>query len=311
MPALQTPSPALRAPRRRIVNANTPRLSPAEVRHHIRTALDRWGPGRLPPAAARVWLGHDLGHAQRVQDYRSAAAQKRYTHMYAAKHLGLWRAIRAHLDWDDSGRLVSIGAGPMLDAMGWCFDRPRGGRRTLAIDPLDWRHVRGHEAWHAAMRALCGRLDFLNGVYAPFGPPPPQLQALPAIRPMQASTLRRDDTVLMPFVVNHVLDDRGQVVRHAFERLGALLAHHHAQGGRLVIADYAGGDHRLWHALLQHLGLSRISPRTFRFQRATASFRDLYPPSISGYRTWASNPERCTAVVLAADPVRGWRFLEA
>jgi hypothetical protein len=79
----------------------------------------------------------DLPYAQLVSNYHAPEGQLRYVHMYAAKYIGLWSALRRELRWDDwkSRDLVSIGAGPMLGLLGWCLNEPWPGK-TYACDPL-------------------------------------------------------------------------------------------------------------------------------------------------------------------------------
>ncbi len=271
----------------------------ARAAAHLRRALARWGPPDADAEKCHAWLRGDLGANQHVVDYQCARSQQRYAHMYAAKHLGLWRALRAVLDWNGGGnrRLLSIGSGPQLDLMGWCWDRAFRGPK-LAMDPLTWHHVLDDPDWDAAVQRLCDPLDTRPGWYVPDGPPPAQLVHLPILGPVPTDELTCDDTVLLPFVVNHLLTPAGTWLRALADK-----------GARLAIADLHQARPELWDALLGALGCPRLAQETFQAQPVADRFAELYPEPLQRYRTYRGKPQHCAAKVLAFDADTGWRFV--
>jgi hypothetical protein len=96
----------------------SPRVSQAHA--HLATALTAF----VPETDLATVRAGDLALNQQVDHYSSAGAQQRYAHMYGAKHLGIWTALRRQLPWEDriGSTLVSVGAGPLLDLLGWCLE---------------------------------------------------------------------------------------------------------------------------------------------------------------------------------------------
>lgn len=275
----------------------------------LTTALSLWGPPaeeEIPPA----WRNDELGPSQQVVHYAARVGQQRYAHMYAAKHLALWRGLRLVLDWQGgpNKHLTSVGAGPLLDIMGWCWDRSFPGEK-LAIDPLGWEAVLGVPAWARAVDRLCGTVASRRPAYVPHGPKPSQIRAIDGAVPVFPDEFGQKDTVLLPFVVNHLLGPGGAVDDAALRRLAGWLRSAAGRGARVAVADLYPSMPELWMLLLKHLGLRPHLPGPFRFAGLAARFSPLYPANMADYRTYASAPHGCTARVLVHDQGR-WRFVE-
>jgi hypothetical protein len=222
--------------------------------------------------------------------------------MYAGKHVAAWSALRARLGWRglDERPLVSLGAGPMLCLAGWQLGH--GPHPDVhAIDVLDWSPVTGTIGGEVLQLAV-GSPRVLSGVYAPMGdgPPPAQLAHLDGIRPLQAGDIPEGATVLMPMMLNHLLEEDGVPartllgVRQTFRVL-------QERGCRIVVADL---QHRkssqLWRRLSAFSGARRL-PGTLSFSRELGGMRDLYAPQHADYRT---NPRMARLSVLAWDGQR-------
>ncbi len=231
----------------------------------------------------------DLGRKQTVAAYsRSLDAMRRYTHMYAGKHVAAWAALRARLHWGDlcDRPLVSLGAGPMLCLAGWLHDHgPHPDAR--AIDPLDWRPVTGTRGGQALQAAL-GHPRVHRGVYAPMdaAAPPVQLAHLRGMRSLLPDDIPTGSVVLMPMMLNHLLD-RGEIPAATWVRLVGMFAHLRETGCRIVIADlWDRKSTRLWAELCLAAG-ARGGPAALCFPLRLAQQRDLYRADHADYRTSA------------------------
>lgn len=253
---------------------------------------------------AEVLAASDLGSIQRVEDYLRPENQRRYVHMYAAKHIAAWRTIRALLDWtcrDWTEPLFSIGAGPGLDLMGWGFDRRWPGP-IHALDPIPWAVV-DDPGWRAALETFAGSDPVVEaGWYVPSGEAPDQLAGVDLRRGIDLSTLPAPSTVLLPFVINH-LDG---AVRCRFV---AQIERARQRGVRMVMCDAHTWRGPTWPGLLRGLGVSD-EPQPLRFQPMLDRLASLYPAQDRPYRTGRTCRRFAEVRVLVGD-AQGWYFLTA
>lgn len=147
----------------------------------------------------------DLGSVQRVETYASREAQLKYTHMYFAKSVGLWRELR-RLSLG-SGPVVSIGAGPCLCLLGWFWESAgRPDQEVVAVDALGWEHVRSLPSHSDLLAEVLGNdFTYLAGRHVPDGPPPPQVLDIGPTMAFAPEEIEPGSTVLMPFLLNHLL----------------------------------------------------------------------------------------------------------
>lgn len=263
-----------------------------------------------PPVRSRDRVAElraaDLGLVQRVADYRSPAQQARYLHMYAGKSIAAWRAIRAALGWasrKSDEALVSIGAGPGLDALGFCFDRKWRGTLSL-VDPIRWS-VWEDPAWRGAVRELTGAaLREAFGCYLPPGPLPRQLASVPGCTAFSIDEVPDRCTLLLPFVVNHLMEGPDA---SAVERLAAMLEQRRARGGRIVISDVHADKMPCWTPLTRSLGV-REPPVGFTFSDMLRRMAPLYPEVDRDPRTRPRTNRFAVVRVLVGD-ADGWYWL--
>lgn len=174
----------------------------------------------------------------------------------------------------------------MLCLAGWLHDHgPHPDVR--AIDALDWSPVAGTPGGRALVTML-GSPRVLSGVYAPMGsgPAPAQLGHVAGLRALRPGDIPPGSTVLMPMMLNHLLD-RGELPARL--RLGVMHTFRHLQdtGCRVVIADLQHRkSSRLWSRLAVLSGAKR-DPSTLTFADALATQADLYSPEHADYRTSA------------------------
>ena len=281
-----------------------------QAANDLAEALRAWGPSPHLDIPDDEWMTHDLRRTQPVRVYQIPERQQRYAHMYAAKHLAMWSGLRLILNWKggESKRLVSIGAGPLLDMMGWCWDASFRADK-VAIDPVHWKHVLAVPAWARAVERLCGPISWSRPAYIPDGPKPSQISTIQHAKPVASKELGEGDTLLLPFVVNHLLDSSGSVDDGAIGRLAVWLKDVASRGARVAIADMHDPMDPLWNTLLDHLGV-RCRPRgNFVFAGLMDRFAELYPPNAAGYRTYTRYRNHCVARVLVHDGKR-WCFME-
>lgn len=195
---------------------------------HLHLARD------LTDACAVVYGGNfapadDLPNQQNVSHYVDPVHQQKYIHMYFAKYVGLWRAIRTQLEWDDLP-LCSIGAGPGLCAFGWFWDTPPQ-RKVDLVDVLPWGTARRLPSHMALAQALLGgkhqwlveRLDIGT---------PPQVAHLPSVPGYKPAA---PSTILLPFIANHIVGRQSPIANpQAFWNYVDNLR---TRGNRVVVAD--------------------------------------------------------------------------
>jgi len=111
--------------------------------------------------------GNDLPNTQEVSHYDTHENQQKYTHMYLGKHIALWSEIHATIPDTHDRPVISIGAGPMLDLFGWCWNSPPGDTQVVAYDALDWQGVRALPAWDALCKSVISNHTYHSGAVFP------------------------------------------------------------------------------------------------------------------------------------------------
>ncbi len=259
------------------------------------------------PAARRQYLkalaqctgGWAPGWTQNAEQYREAASQVGYVASYGLEYPALWWKIRALLGWSpdpNAPDLTSIGAGPYLDFVGWCWEEPWAGDK-LAVDPLPWDAVRNNKQWSRAVSKLCGPIR-VQAAFVPGPVYPPQLEdvSVPYLPP---NHLPEGSTVLLPYVLNHLRvgskdspNDLGAQARLLRKWLDRLVE---KRGCRVVIVDYDGK--LMW----QQLGLGGTY---VRFSLRTADY-ESFDLDCSGLADQCR--ERTVGVLVGEDGQ--WKFL--
>jgi hypothetical protein len=158
---------------------------------------------------------------QTISDYTTPENQHQYTHMYLAKHIGTWSILRklcqrllGSTSYKPSS-LHSIGAGPILDVLGWCWKPHPYINAVACCDLLPWDAVRLHKSFSLAINSLVGEYDFNNGKHF-LGPEngtsllPEQLREA-GIQPGQVTPVAcpKNSIVLLSMVFNHMREDLG------------------------------------------------------------------------------------------------------
>ncbi len=176
-------------------------MSKIDARQFLNDCKDVYG-GSLTPE-------NDIpSTANTIDTYADTVNQKKYVHMYFAKYVGCWRAIRKKVQTTQPHNLVSIGAGPLLCAMGWLWDgATRNDRTTVrAYDVLDWKGVRGLPTFDALWKKLVQKpADYEARRFFPEKVRPPQTQNVGNLRSIPVAEIGSDNIVLLPFVLNHLV----------------------------------------------------------------------------------------------------------
>lgn len=237
----------------------------------------------------------DLPSDQTVEAYSNEISQKKYVHMYFAKHVALWRRVRPHLD--STGALWSIGAGPMLDIFGWFWDVPASSeQKVVACDVLDWSPIRRLPSWQNLAATLAATHEYLAPVAVPDAADLPQCANVPAAT-LPPSDVDDGATVLFPFVLNHVLGRNapgGDAARSALRSWAADIV---ARQGTIVIADlHVGKAPEFWKAVQQVLGLKNTRARNVNFADSIGDIARLYPHE--GHRRGHRNVATATVLVV-------------
>lgn len=246
-----------------------------------------------------------------VASYIAPENQWRYVHQYFAKFVGCWRWVRERVQAPNDGPVISIGAGPELCLFGWFFDvPPNPGQEVVACDVLPWTTVTASPE-HLSLRAdILGSAQYAkrSGVYFPQSIPPQCAAAGASLTPLDPNSIPTDATVLLPFVLNHLL---GATQPHpdpssVFGWLNAA----RLRARRVVLVDLQWERAEdFWARVFTGLGLAipATSP-SFNFRSDTAKFATSYAPQYGRFRTGADYPHFCAAVGLAGDG-SGWYLL--
>ncbi len=146
---------------------------------------------------------------QTVSTYQSPAGQRKYVHMYFAKSVACWRDLRSRLKVPNDGAVVSVGAGPLLCLFGWFWDESPSSDQTLrAFDVLAWEHIRDlpeHEELREKIFKGSAKRWYRPNGYFPENMIPPQARDLPELKPLYPNEIDEGATVLIPFVLNHLV----------------------------------------------------------------------------------------------------------
>ncbi len=242
-----------------------------------------------------------------VATYMTEPGQMKYTHMYFAKSVAAWRNLRATLRSPNDGPVVSIGAGPCTCLMGWFFDqRPAPGQVVRAFDVLEWGSIRALPSFQVLLDDVLGQgVDFAytGGRYFP-QPCPPQVSHLPNLTFLPPDEIPDGSTVLLPYVLNHLVGLASAVTNRA--PLRGWLEEVRLRAKRVLVVDMrcdrAAG---IWSTLSVLLGVAGTPSTT-----DAVGIRDFAP----AYSPRAGWPVRRVSAHMRVDTVMlgdagGWRFI--
>lgn len=249
-----------------------------------------------------------------VETYAQPDNQKKYVHMYFAKYVGCWRAIRKRIDADEPHRLVSVGAGPMLCCIGWHWDAPSiiDGTTVRAYDILDWNGIRNlpefEELWNQLFN---GSPNYLAPRYMPDGIRPPQTLMMSNARSISVSQIGSAKIVLLPSILNHLVGGSEPVTAteqsHVFDWIEKV----RAAGNTVVIADmlHRGDTERFWRRVTSGLRAPRGSDdHNLDFAAESRDTAQAYSPSQQNRRA-GLKPDAMKAGVLCGTPEEGWSWI--
>lgn len=194
-----------------------------------------------------------------VETYADPIMQKKYVHMYFAKYVGCWRAIRKRLPISDQHKLVSIGAGPLLCCVGWHWDGTNfiEGATVKAYDLLGWHAVRRLPEFTSLWdQVFTGPPQYIYPRYMPDGIRPPQAAMIRDAEPICVSKIGSGKIVLLPSILNHLVGESRPVSsreqRHVFDWIESV----REAGNTVVIADMLHRDNtaRFWRRVTTGLG---------------------------------------------------------
>jgi len=268
---------------------------------------------RLPTALLQSVLARyklcprqDLGLAQQVGDYADPRRQQTYVHMYTAKHMGLWAALRSAVNWEDrkTSSLYSFGAGPNLCLMGWYWRPTAWEGPVVAVDPLPWSRVLDDADWQAASHSLCGVINETRGFYVPGPTLPAQLAGIqPPPRIFPPDTVAEGSVVIIPFVMNHFLVSGSVSEQLAREMTNWILAVYN-RGCRILLVDLHADEVDIWKVLCTALGIQFDATRKVGFSRYSKVFADLYDADDRAFRAGLRYKQFCQARALCIQPER-------
>jgi len=256
-----------------------------------------------------------------VLTYTSHTAQLKYVHMYFAKYVGCCRAIRRAYDMVQDGPVWSVGAGPCLCLLGWFYDEPAGSEEdVVGVDILDWKGVRDLPSYKKLVQAVVGegtdggRRGYLAGRCFPPGEFPPQATRAAAwrehelhLRPLPAETIPVGTTVLLPFVLNHLLggNDPTPKPQAVFDWLEEV----RARAKRVLLVDIQAEESTagFWACVREGLGVER-EPLIFTFSQEVAHFGPAYSSDYAKRRTGVFSRKMVQATFLKGNH-KGWRFI--
>lgn len=245
--------------------------------------------------------------------YFQEVNQWKYVHMYFAKYVGCWRWVRKWLGHPAGGNVFSVGAGPCLCLMGWFFDTQQAdGESAIALDILPWAAIHGDATFGALARHVlsAAKGKYLSGVYFPPGLPPPQSQGLQlaSLSYLEPAYFPEGSTVLVPFVLNHLLGFRAPHPQpgEVYKWLDAV----RSRVERVVVVDMQHEDSTagFWRQLSRGLGLAS-ERHVFSFPEHVQEFAQCYPDQYSGSRrTGGLSPKmyQASGLLGTAD---GWRYI--
>ena len=238
----------------------------------------------------------DLDTVQTVEHYNSSDGQLKYTHMYFAKSVSLWRDLRH--ESSGSGPIYSVGAGPCLCLLGWFWeDPPEEDREVFAIDALEWRHVRNLTSHRQLMDEVIGpNFSYDAGRHIPdlASGRPPEVAVVPSTTPLAPVELAKDSTVLLPFILNHVAGVTSSTpltdVIGWLQRVAARVA-------EVFVVDMPhAAAPRFWPRLASELGVT--NEPTTRVASSASDFSTVYP-SDAKWPTRRTNAKMCRYTALA------------
>lgn len=248
----------------------------------------------------------DLRSVQTVADYAAPLNQFKYVHMYFAKSVMLWSRVRELLGADAESDLWSIGAGPMLDLFGWFWDQPKGAGNVIAVDALDWGAVRTSEEWRQLAAVLLPQHQYLQDVVIPKPGLAPQCSGLTTSKALSPESVANGATVILPFVLNHLLGVHSPMTQAGHEALVDWINNIRRREGRIIFADMPSTKAaNFWNTLRQLFDID-AEPSVIDFSQDIKNLRNLYANDGQGGRRCSHHLADATVLVL--DP-SGARFL--
>lgn len=257
---------------------------PAESIRRLIAKIDTYNPPELDPG-------------QRVRHYKTQDGQLAYIRMYSAKHLALWSELRRAIPLDSERPLVSVGAGPLLCVLGWVWEQRWPGD-VLAVDPMEWQTVLDHKLWRKALKAALPQgVEFQRG-YCPPGPLPQQLREADVDAPsLESSDVPPGSVVLLPYALNHLLDERGRPSSKLCQALADWTQALMDKGCDIIIADMPRGKLDCWGPFIKASGAPNTRAN-FLYNRASQMIaQQIYPAASARRRGGLSDYFTTTKVI--------------
>jgi hypothetical protein len=252
--------------------------------------------------------------ANTVDTYANHDNQKKYVHMYFAKYVGCWRAIRKRAQVADQHNLVSIGAGPLLCCAGWFWDdATRGGGATLrAYDILDWKGTIQMAEFSAFWSSIyTGKMQYLASRYMPDGVRPTQTAKIGGAQPIAVSEIGSGNVLLLPFILNHLVGSSESIKvgdqRHVFDWIEGM----RRAGNTVVIADmlHRGDTAAFWQRVAAGLGAPPGSGNhNLDFSVEATAIAKAYASGQQNRRAGLI-PDAKKAAVLCGTAAAGWSWM--
>jgi hypothetical protein len=128
------------------------------------------------------------------------------------------------------------------------------------------------------------------------------------LRPIDSRRLPEESVVMLPYVLNHLLDN-GHLPPHFAKEMANWIVGATERGCRIVVTDVNPARLSLWEPVLRECGKS-VMPTSTSFATDMAPLSCLYPShDVGRHRSGQRHEKMTNACVLAIDERRGWRFL--
>jgi hypothetical protein len=186
------------------------------------------------------------------------------------------------------------------------------GEKIEAIDILPWLAVRNDASFKALTRHVMdgAKRLYTSNVYFPPGDPPPQSREiqLGQLSSLVPSSFPQDATVLVPFVLNHLLGFKAPhpVPEDVFDWLEAV----RKRVKRVVVVDmqHENSTSGFWEQLSEGLGLD-VERHVFEFPTQVREFGDCYSnPVYASRRTGGRSPKMYQASGVLGT-AKGWSYI--
>lgn len=262
-------------------------------------------------ACERVYGGkhgkfEDLCGVQTIADYLPPLNQQKYVHMYFAKYVGLWRAIRQQVPGDAVEKVYSAGAGPCLDLFGWFWDIGPSQGDVVGVDPLPWSAIRTMNEWQGLVSIVIPTLTYAEPYVIPDAAAIPQCDCLQGVQAFPSAWIPNGTTVLFPFSLNHAFGLKAPADPAGRNAIAAWIAEVRSRDCRVVIADlpFQQDTEDFWKSVGQSLAVGG-EPAIFF---CNTSVQSLGPCYLDGQARRRVSNYMCKATVLVLDQ-NGGRFV--